>query len=510
MAAFALSALMLLAANSALAARIAGFHMIGGSQYLNTKLVLEELASRGHEVVMITSSAQKVKTGEKVSHTFYQVPYKKGFLEDTFLRLQLEGHPIQSFSLLPEVFSNFCEGALNSTEVTNNLKDVDLLVHDCLAVCAVLLGEKYDIPRVEIVPITPNSPAGFMHMIPMPVSYVPQLLTGLTDKMSFLERVVNLGAYIGFMVAINLGFGIPMNALKSKYNIKPERSFSEAVADAELCIITADFAMEYPQPLLPDQIMVGPLNVEGSKPLPAELEEFVSAPGTNGFIIVSFGSNVASILSKNVVDLLATAFGKLNLRVIWRLQGYIPPNLSSNIKVVDWLPQSDLLAHKNIRAFVSHVGHNSLYESAYHGVPVVAVPLFGDQPANAKKAEHYGFGVTVDYRNTDAQEVYEAIHNVVTKTSFKDKVMKISRLMKDRRRTPLQETGDWIEYVLRHGGARHLRAQVYNIHWYQYYLLDVIAFLFAVVTLVVMVTWMTCRFLCRLCCKKRREKSKFE
>ena len=98
--------------------------------------------------------------------------------------------------------------------------------------------------------------------------------------------------------------------------------------------------------------------------------------------------------------------------------GYIPPNLSSNIKVVDWLPQSDLLAHKNIRAFVSHVGHNSLYESAYHGVPVVAVPLFGDQPANAKKAEHYGFGVTVDYRNTDAQEVYEAIHNVVTKPRY--------------------------------------------------------------------------------------------
>ena len=42
--------LLLLATNSALSARIAGFHMAGGSQYLNTKLVLEELASRGHEV----------------------------------------------------------------------------------------------------------------------------------------------------------------------------------------------------------------------------------------------------------------------------------------------------------------------------------------------------------------------------------------------------------------------------------------------------------------------------
>ena len=42
--------LLMLGASSVSAARIAGFHMIGGSQYINTKLVLEELASRGHEV----------------------------------------------------------------------------------------------------------------------------------------------------------------------------------------------------------------------------------------------------------------------------------------------------------------------------------------------------------------------------------------------------------------------------------------------------------------------------
>ena len=88
--------------------------------------------------------------------------------------------------------------------------------------------------------------------------------------------------------------------------------------------------------------------------------------------------------------------------------------------------------------------------------------------------------------------------------------MHISALMKDRRRTPLQETGDWIEYVLRHGGAWHLRAQVFNIPWYQYYLLDVIAFLVAVVTLVAMVIRMTCRCLCRLCCKRTGTKPKKE
>ena len=88
--------------------------------------------------------------------------------------------------------------------------------------------------------------------------------------------------------------------------------------------------------------------------------------------------------------------------------------------------------------------------------------------------------------------------------------MYISGLLKDRRRTPLQETCDWIEYVLRHGGARHLRAQVFNIPWYQYYLLDVIAFLAAIVTSVVMVIRLACRCMCRVCCRKSDSKTKKE
>ena len=88
--------------------------------------------------------------------------------------------------------------------------------------------------------------------------------------------------------------------------------------------------------------------------------------------------------------------------------------------------------------------------------------------------------------------------------------MRISSLLKDRRRTPLQEACDWIEYVLRHGGARHLRPQVFNIPWYQYYLLDVIAFLVALVTVVVVAIWLTCRCLCLLCCKSKGMKPKRE
>ena len=68
-------------------------------------------------------------------------------------------------------------------------------------------------------------------------------------------------------------------------------------------------------------VMVGPPNAKEPKPLPPDLEEFVSNSGGHGFIIVSFGSNVAENLPKPVVDMLATSFGKLKQRVVWRLKG---------------------------------------------------------------------------------------------------------------------------------------------------------------------------------------------
>ena len=80
---------------------------------------------------------------------------------------------------------------------------------------------------------------------------------------------------------------------------------------------------------------------------------------------------------------------------------------------MDWLRQNDLLAHKDIKAFVSHVGHNSLYESAYHGVPIVAFPLYVDQQSNAKKVEHVGIALAVDYNSTDAQQLLETIERVI-------------------------------------------------------------------------------------------------
>ena len=93
---------------------------------------------------------------------------------------------------------------------------------------------------------------------------------------------------------------------------------------------------------------------------------------------------------------------------------------------------------------------------------------------------------------------------------FKQTAMRISSLLKDRPRTPLQEACDWIEYVLRHGGAKHLRPQVFYIPWYQYYLFDAIAFNVTVIILVAIATRLICRFICPLCCMRQGSKENRE
>ena len=65
--------------------------------------------------------------------------------------------------------------------------------------------------------------------------------------------------------------------------------------------------------------MVGPVTVQKPSPLPPDFESFVNNSGGHGFVMVSFGSYVEAALGKEKITMLATAFGKLKQRVLWRL-----------------------------------------------------------------------------------------------------------------------------------------------------------------------------------------------
>ena len=87
--------------------------------------------------------------------------------------------------------------------------------------------------------------------------------------------------------------------------------------------------------------------------------------------------------------------------------------IGSNVKVSSWLPQNDILGHPKTRLFIGHAGMNGMLEAAYHGVPMICVPFFGDQFDNAVAARHFGMAEVVAKESITEKNLATAIDKVL-------------------------------------------------------------------------------------------------
>lgn len=92
--------------------------------------------------------------------------------------------------------------------------------------------------------------------------------------------------------------------------------------------------------------------------------------------------------------------------------------------------------------------------------------------------------------------------------SYKEKMLKLSAVHKDRPIEPLDLAVFWSEFVMRHGGAEHLRPAAHDLNWIQYHSLDVFTLLLTIVLTVVMVTVKCCKVCFRKCCGKKKTMKK--
>lgn len=66
--------------------------------------------------------------------------------------------------------------------------------------------------------------------------------------------------------------------------------------------------------------------------------------------------------------------------------------------------------------------------------------------------------------------------------------------------TPQESVVYWTEYVLRHNGAPHLQTAAAKLNWFQYLLLDVIAFVLFVCAVFIYLTYRLSKFcFCYVC-----------
>ncbi|XP_072014711.1 UDP-glucuronosyltransferase 2C1-like isoform X3 [Amphiura filiformis] len=493
-----------------------------GSHYYVQKAIAKELIKRGHSVTFLVDKKfeDPVKyDGKKAGFNveLHQSPIalsEYNQFRHNMTTAGLRGKYIEF--IMDYIQSDFierrvveCSMLLGDQTLISNLKRFDLAVDDPISPCPFI--KQLNIPYVMVMPLlTLMSQMTLEMRSPFNPSYIPEFTTALDHKMSLMDRFINT-AFVTFFAFILPGPYNYINEALEKYNMEDKPILQAWFTEADMWLINSDFVLDFPRPVLPNTVLVGGLTTREAIPLSRDWEDFLQSAGDDGVVLFSMGSYATGI-DEDIAALFAGAFAQLPQKVIWKLNGKPSSTLTANVKVVDWIPQNDLLAHPQIKVFVYHCGLNGIWEAVYHGVPMVAIPLFGDQFDNAQRLVSRGMGVKVDIATLTSDELAEAIRTVINNPSYKDNATRISSIFRDRSRTPAEEAADWLEYVIRHGGAKHLRSAALDLNIFQYFLLDVMAVLL-VAFLTVFAILICC---CRLCfrgCRKvcgRTTKAKSE
>ncbi|XP_047099395.1 UDP-glucuronosyltransferase 2C1-like [Schistocerca piceifrons] len=375
---------------------------------------------------------------------------------------------------------------------------------DCLLALAHRLGAPHAL--LNTVAAHPGA-ASWAAASPAPFSVTPFMGLPYTDRMALPQRLLNAAYHVALRA---------MQVLSTKLLLEPcvRRHLGPDVPPISWLARNTSFVLQnalspttLPRAYFPDVAEVGCLHCRPAKPLPQDLEEFVSG-SPSGFVLVSMGSGVrAANMPAELHRLLMTAFGSLPYRVLWKheagpgSEGVVP----GNVMLRRWLPQQDLLGHPRLRAFVGHGGLLSVLEAGFHGAPLLALPVFCDHDANAAAARRAGFARVLQLQGLTAPALAAAVRAVATDPRYREAAYRQSVLIRDQPTPPLEKAVFWTEYLLRHkADTRHLQSAARDMAWWQLYCLD----LALVVLGLPVLLWVALSRLCHLLLHSRRALAK--
>lgn len=214
------------------------------------------------------------------------------------------------------------------------------------------------------------------------MSYVPHPFLSYTEKMNFHQRAMN---FLTFMVEEYYYYvkHLPkQKQLYEKFFPNAKKNFYEMLKSSAIIFANTHVSASSARPLLPNMIDIGGIHVNEANPLPIEFQNFLDG-AENGAIIFSMGSVIqAHKWEVEKREAFVRTFKKLKQRVIWKYENDTLPNKPENVMISKWLPQRDILAHRNIKLFITHGGYLGTTEATFEGIVTLGIPVYGDQMVN--------------------------------------------------------------------------------------------------------------------------------
>ncbi|XP_017069909.2 UDP-glycosyltransferase UGT5 [Drosophila eugracilis] len=307
---------------------------------------------------------------------------------------------------------------------------------------------------------------------PLIPSYISALFQGQSQDMSFSGRLANWITVHSLNLLYKM-FSVPAGNALIRQRFGPGLpSTEDMVKNTSLMLVNQHFSLSGPKPLPPNIIEVGGVHIRPPKPLPEDLQQILDN-ASKGVILISWGSQLkASSLPAGRRDGIVRALGRLEQEVIWKFENDTLPNKPANVHIRKWIPQRDILAHPNLRVFFSHGGLMGTTEAVSSAVPIVGVPIYGDQSLNVAALVQRGMALQLQFKKMDENTVYEALTKALD-PSFKSRAKEVAAAYNNRIQDPLETAVWWVEHVAETKGAPLTQPCAVRLPRFVYYSLDV-------------------------------------
>ena len=475
------------------------------------------LLDAGHDVTVLTSPRFKdvvVQHGLKpvINAISEEADFTRVF-ESNSTDVFAQQSFFRTLNQLKPAFQKLCQETNDNTLLMTFLSDqkFDLIMIDGMALrhCMYTVPFRLSVPYVLFTTLPDPWSSG----VPSLPSFEPSVLQSASNEMSILERLKTatnyLVLYSGFLSA-----GLD-EITSPKFPGKRLPSLRELHHRAEMVLVNVEtLCVDYPRVSLPHyQYVGGGLSPSTKKhKLDSSLSEWMGwAP--HGVIVVSLGSRpgvqqVWDVLGDKLEDALSRLhkWRAVVQRDVTKRQSTRP--LPENIRYLPWLPQETLLAHPRTRLFVTHGGNNGQVEAIFHAVPMLTLPITGDQFYNGVRAAKRGYGLHLDLRSSTADDLHAAILDLISNATYLKNVRKCSDILRSQP-SATEKVVMWIEHVLMFGGA-HLRPPTLDMPLHRMFMLDVLFILCIMIAGIITLLFFCVRKVihsCRNLLKERKSKA---
>ncbi|KAG5871164.1 hypothetical protein JTB14_016314 [Gonioctena quinquepunctata] len=437
--------------------------------------LMEELCRRGHQVTVLSAYP---KYNEIENYTDIPIentkPILKRFQKSFYDREHMNF--ISSTTFLYDMAYELTQAFLSDDNVQILLKsrqEFDLVIMEYFMNDAVLgIGRLFKVPTVLVSALPSSTLNNHLFSNPLPTAYVPNILTQFTGSMTYWERFSNL-AYNVFNNHYRYFWMMPKQNKLLKEHIHADFDIADIIQNVDLILLNSHPSVTEPVPLIPNMIEIGGFHINPSKKLPSDLEEFMNS-SENGVILFSMGSNLRSFdLGQEAINAFLNAFSRIEQNVLWKFEEDLD-NVPHNVKIVEWIPQQVILDHPNTKAFITHGGLLSSLETVHYGVPIIGIPVYGDQKSNIARAVQNGYAISIPFSELSEDKLVQAMKEVLENPKYLKNAKKRSTIMRDQIVAPLEKAMYWIDYVVKHNGSEFLQSPGVHLVWYKRHLIDII------------------------------------